>query len=98
VTHHHPEFWEAPEAFRPDRFPSGEDEAPHTHRYAWLPFGGGPRVCVGSRFAMMEMQIVVARLLQRYRVQWAGRRPVEPKVVFNPYLPKRVPIRLVPRA
>lgn len=46
---------------------------------------------------MMEMALAVTRLLQRYRVRWAGRRAVEPKVIFNTYLPKELPIELVPR-
>jgi len=45
----------------------------------------------------MEMTLFVARLLQRYHVRWAGRRPLASKVVFNTFLPKEVPIRLIPR-
>jgi cytochrome P450 len=55
-------------------------------------------VCIGTRFAIMKMQLFVARLLQRYRIEWADDRPVEPKVIFNTCFPRRVPIRLVPRA
>jgi cytochrome P450 len=98
VTHHHPAFWDAPEEFCPERFASEDEEPSLKHRYAWLPFGGGPRVCLGNRFAMMEMTLFVARLLARYRVRWAGRRPVEPKVVFTTYFPREVPLELVPRA
>lgn len=98
ATHHHPDFWERPGDFDPDRFAADGDDASPRHRYAYLPFGAGPRVCLGSRFAMMEMQLFLARLLQRYEVQWAGRRPLAPKVVFNTLLPKEVPVRLVPRA
>ena len=94
VTHHHPEFWETPEVWNPDRFAPGDDEPVLKHRYMWLPFGGGPRVCLGNRFAMMEMQLALARLLQRFRVRWAGGDKVVPNVVFNTYLPKSVPIRL----
>lgn len=55
-------------------------------------------MCLGARFALMEMQLFVARLLQRYRIEWADAKPVEPKVIFNTCFPRRVPIRLVPRA
>jgi cytochrome P450 len=72
--------------------------AAREHRYAWLPFGGGPRVCLGSRFAMMEMQLTIARILQRYSVRWAGRGPVRPRVIFNSLLPREVPLELIPRA
>lgn len=98
ATHHHPEFWDRPEAFEPERFDGEGEDAPVPHRYAWLPFGGGPRFCLGARFAMMEMQLAMARLLQRYEMRWAGSRPLAPKVVFNTLLPKEVPIRLTPRA
>jgi cytochrome P450 len=94
ATHHHEEFWARPDEFLPDRF---EREGAR-HPYAWLPFGSGPRVCIGNRFALMEMQLFVARLLQRYRVELADPKPVPARVVFNTCFPRRVPIRLVPRA
>jgi len=97
ATHHHPEFWERPDEFDPERFAGENEDAPVAHRYAYLPFGRGPRLCLGNRFAMMEMTLFIARLLQRYDVQWAGRRALASKVVFNTFLPKEVPIRLAPR-
>jgi cytochrome P450 len=98
ATHHHPDFWERADEFDPERFAGDNEDAPVPHRYAYLPFGRGPRLCLGNRFAMMEMTLFVARLLQRYDVRWAGRRPLASKVIFNTFLPKEVPIRLVPRA
>jgi cytochrome P450 len=65
VTHRHPEFWEEPERFDPERF-SAEREASR-HRYAYFPFGGGPRACIGSHFSMLESVIVTAALVQSYR-------------------------------
>lgn len=65
VTHRHPAFWDEPESFRPERFregpPSGSD------RFAYFPFGGGPRQCMGVQFALMEAKIVLATLAQRFR-------------------------------
>ena len=63
VTHRHPRFWGTPEAFDPDRF----DTAPQTERppFAYFPFGGGPRQCIGNSFAMMELVLVVATIAQR---------------------------------
>jgi cytochrome P450 len=66
ATHRHPRIWKDPEAFDPDRFTPDKEAA--RHRYAYFPFGGGPRACIGSHFAMQEAQIALAVLLQRYRI------------------------------
>jgi cytochrome P450 len=66
ATHRHPRFWEDAEAFDPGRF-SAEREAAR-HRYAYFPFGGGPRACIGLHFAMLEATIAIALLLQRFEV------------------------------
>lgn len=64
-THRHPDFWEEPEAFRPERFePEAEQER---HPYAYYPFAVGQRVCVGNNFALLEAQIVLAMLYSQYR-------------------------------
>jgi cytochrome P450 len=64
VTHRHPDHWEQPEHFDPERFtPQQESTRP---RYAWFPFGGGPRACIGQHFSMMESVIAVATILQSY--------------------------------
>jgi cytochrome P450 len=67
ATHRHPRIWKDPAAFSPDRF-TPEQEATR-HRYAYFPFGGGPRACIGSHFALQEAQIALAVLLQRYRIR-----------------------------
>jgi cytochrome P450 len=66
VTHRHPAFWDDAEAFEPARFAADREAA--RHRFAYFPFGGGPRACIGSHFAMLEATIAVAVLLQRFRV------------------------------
>ncbi|MFG2334500.1 cytochrome P450 [Streptomyces sp. NPDC048604] len=64
VTHRHPRYWPDAERFDPDRFtPEAEAERP---RYAWFPFGGGPRACIGQHFSMLESVIALAMLLQAY--------------------------------
>jgi cytochrome P450 len=63
ALHRDPRFFEDPERFDPDRFSSGWDE--RIPRYAYLPFGGGPRVCIGNGFAMMEARLILATLAQR---------------------------------
>ena len=79
VTHRHPAFWEHPERFDPDRFTPERVRA--RPRFAYLPFSGGPRLCIGNEFALMEAQLVVAMTLQRYRLRLTAERPVvEPEV------------------
>ena len=65
--HHHPDFWSQPEQFRPERF--ADTEASVTHRYAYLPFGIGPRVCLGNHFALLEMLILLAQIAPRYTLK-----------------------------
>jgi cytochrome P450 len=66
ITHRHPGFWEDPESYDPDRFLP--ERSAGRHRYAYYPFGGGPRKCIGEGFAMMEMPLVVARVVQQYKL------------------------------
>lgn len=77
VTHRHPEFWENPSAFDPDRF--APERAAGRHRFAFFPFSGGPRVCVGGHFAMLEAKIIVATVARRYRLASVPGARVEPK-------------------
>ena len=63
TLHRDPRWWPNPEGFEPDRFlPAAEQARP---RFAYLPFGGGPRVCLGNAFAMMELRLVLVRMIQR---------------------------------
>jgi len=64
VVHRDPRWFPNPEAFDPDRWRE-DSERP---RYAYFPFGGGPRVCIGNHFAMMEATLLLAMIVQRYRV------------------------------
>jgi cytochrome P450 len=66
ATHRHPQFWEDAETFAPDRFTADAEAA--RHPYAYFPFGGGPRACIGSHFAMLEATIAVATLLGRFTI------------------------------
>jgi cytochrome P450 len=66
VSHHMPEQFPEPETFRPERFDPALSPPPPS--YAYIPFGGGGRSCIGAPFAMMEMRTVLAMVLQRYRL------------------------------
>ncbi len=66
-THRHPDYWEKPYDFYPDHFTP--DRVAARPRYAYYPFGAGPRICIGMHFAMMEAILVLAETAQRYRLQ-----------------------------
>jgi cytochrome P450 len=76
VSHRNSRYFENPTAFRPERW-SG-DFAATLPRFAYIPFGGGPRICIGNRFAMMEAILVLATVAQRFRLEWQRDRPVVP--------------------
>ncbi|TDU75410.1 cytochrome P450 [Streptomyces sp. KS 21] len=67
VTHRHPRYWPDPDRFDPDRFtPEAEAGRP---RYAWFPFGGGPRACIGQHFSMLESVIALAMILRAHEFE-----------------------------
>jgi cytochrome P450 len=65
--HRHPGFWKDPDEFRPERFDPVQPENPPSSD-AYIPFGKGPRVCIGRHFAMMEMLVITVTILQKFRV------------------------------
>lgn len=84
VTHRRPEFWPNPLGFDPLRFaPDAVKERP---RFAYIPFGGGPRLCIGDRFALLEAPLIMATIAQRYRLNLVPGRPVivDPLVTLRP--------------
>lgn len=92
LLHRHPDVWDTPEQFRPERF--SLEQSKKRPRYAYLPFGGGPRLCMGNNFALMEMTLVLATIAQRYRLELADDREIEPEPLI--VLPPRtgIPVRL----
>lgn len=84
VVHRRPNLWPEPERFDPERFAPGRDAA--RHRFAYIPFGGGPRGCIGNHFAMLEAQLIVAAIAQRYRVQLTPGQTIraEPLITLRP--------------
>jgi cytochrome P450 len=71
VTHRHPAYWPDPERFDLTRFVGNQNRP----RYAYFPFGGGPRSCIGEHFAMLEAEVLMRALLDRYRVEAVGGPP-----------------------
>ena len=67
LTHNMEEYWDSPETFDPMRFTPEQVKA--RHKYAWIPFGGGAHMCLGLHFAYMQVKILMAQLLQRYRIE-----------------------------
>jgi len=83
--HKNPDFWEEPDQFKPERF--SPELKKKRHKYAYIPFGAGQRMCIGNNFALMEMQIVLAIALQKYEFPLAENCPpveLQPLVTLKP--------------
>jgi len=81
VTHRHPDFWSDPNRFDPERF--RPEEIAKRPRYTYFPFGGGPRLCIGDQFAQLEARLILATVLQNYRLRLAQTNPVEPEPLIT---------------
>jgi cytochrome P450 len=77
LLHHHRRLWDEPNRFDPDRFLP--ERSAGRHRFAYLPFGGGPRVCIGQMLAMNEAVLILAALAQRYQLRLAPGQVVQPQ-------------------
>jgi len=76
IVHRDERFWDDPEQFRPERFLADEKET--RHPFAYFPFGGGPRRCLGETVALTVMKLVVAMVLQRYRLEPVQEEEIQP--------------------
>jgi cytochrome P450 len=94
LVHRHPGTWSNPEGFDPRRFLPG---GPARHRYAYIPFGGGRRGCVGAGFAQLETVLVLATLARRYRLDLRTGGLPEPVAHVTLRPGKRLPMRLTRR-
>ncbi len=81
ATHRHPDFWDSPEGFDPERF-LPEEEARRT-KFSFFPFGGGARTCIGNGFAMLELTLVIAVLVQHFRLELVPGANIEPEPVVT---------------
>lgn len=94
VLHRHRRLWHQPEKFDPERFLPG---APLPERCAYLPFGMGPRVCIGAQFALTEATLVLAAMVRAFHIERADTEPVVPVAVVTTQ-PDHPPLfRLAPR-
>jgi cytochrome P450 len=75
ITHRMPEYWDAPQAFRPERW-----ERIDPSLYTYLPFGAGPRMCIGTTFALMEIKLALAMIVQRFRPALPAGARVDPEL------------------
>lgn len=81
TVHRDPRFWDEPERFHPDRW--GEARVRTMPKFAYFPFGGGPRVCIGQQFAMMELVLILATIAQRFRCRLQEGVTVTPLASFT---------------
>ncbi|HSC87723.1 MAG TPA: cytochrome P450, partial [Polyangiaceae bacterium] len=90
VVHHDERYYPEPDTFRPERFLNGAAE--QLPKGAYLPFGAGPRTCIGNHFAELEMQLVLVTALQRYRFELVDAAPLRlsPSVTLRPAGPIRL--------
>lgn len=93
LVHRDPRWFDDPSAFRPERWEN--DLIRRLPRCAYMPFGGGPRICIGNHFAMMEMVLVLGTILAKYRLERVDEEPIAvvPTITMRP----RDPVRMVPR-
>jgi cytochrome P450 len=84
ITHRDPKCWPDPETFDPDRF--APEQVASRPRHHYYPFGEGPHVCIGNNFALMEMQLILAAALQRFRLRLVPGHPIafKPEATLRP--------------
>jgi cytochrome P450 len=94
VTHRHPRIWQAPQRFDPDRFDPTQEK--QRHRYAYLPFGGGPRACIGQYFSMIEAALATACIVRAFGLHTPpGPVPLTIGITLRPA--GSVPLTLAPQ-
>jgi cytochrome P450 len=94
-THRNPAHWQDAESFDPRRFEPGPSK--ERHPFAYLPFGGGPRICIGSNLAVMQMLMIVVAFVRRYDFELTPDRPVpiRPMMLLRPSGPVTMTFRAV---
>jgi cytochrome P450 len=95
LLHRHRKYWTDPDAFKPERFLPAQAHV--TNRAAYLPFGLGPRVCLGKHLGLMEATLLLAMVAQAFQLRLQSERPVEPlgRMTLRPRF--GMPMRITPR-
>jgi enediyne biosynthesis protein E7 len=92
TLHRHPGFWPEPDEFRPERFATSA--TPVAHRYAYIPFGAGPRVCVGSHLGMMEATLIAAMVARDFRFELPPGVRAVPEAMLSLRVRGGLPVRV----
>jgi cytochrome P450 len=93
--HRDQRWWDNPEGFDPERFT--QERSANRHKYAYIPFAAGPRMCIGNQFSMMEAQLIAAAVVQKYRLHLVPGEKVEAKPVATLRPSPGILMRLQPR-
>jgi len=93
ITHRHPQFWQQPNEFKPERFLEANV---NRHKYAYLPFGGGPRICVGNNVGLLNLKVALATILSRFQVELSPDFKYEFKHLVVLRFRHGLPMKLVP--
>ncbi|NVJ26525.1 MULTISPECIES: cytochrome P450 [Myxococcus] len=94
VLHRHPEFWEEPERFLPERFSREREQK--ISRFLYVPFGAGQRLCMGNNLALMEGTLTLAMMVQRYRVSLVPGQPIVPRAGATYHVQGGLKVTLAP--
>ena len=95
ILHRHQTLWEEPGRFDPDRF--SPENSCGRDRFAWPPFGGGPRICIGAALAMTEASLILATVAQRFRFGFVEDQEVRLKALITLRPRDGIKLTVVPR-
>jgi cytochrome P450 len=95
AVHRSPRYWDSPLEFDPDRWL--DERADTRHRFAYFPFGGGPRFCIGKQLSMLEARLILGTVCQQYRLEYARDEPFELRGSLTMHPRQPMEMRLVER-